>query len=290
MTSLPIDSISTTAYLTAYCRAAESERPDAHFRDPYARLLAGKRGRDAMRRVPAPELTVAASTVRTCQLDALILEAVRDQRIDTVLNLGAGLDMRPYRLPLSRDLRWIEIDREGVLSYKRSIVSARPNCQLESLAVELADRDARAVAFRRIGAESRKLLIVTEGLLVYFSAEQVAALARDLREIARQRWWLTDLVSPAALELIRRSRVDLPRDGDVELRFAPADGAYAFRAWGWAPERVLWSLDEAERLRRWFIREELWASRLSVRDRQNLQKLFAAVKLNGNRFNKEPYA
>ncbi|HEV7225371.1 MAG TPA: class I SAM-dependent methyltransferase [Pirellulales bacterium] len=287
VTSLPIENVSTTAFLTAYCRAVESDRRDAHFRDPYARLLAGTHGREALRRVPAPELTVAASTVRTCQLDALIIDAIRDQMIDTVLNLGAGLDMRPYRLPAPSDLRWIEIDREDVLSYKRRLVFDRPICQLEALALDLADPEARSDVFRQIGSRSRKLLILTEGLLVYFTAEQVAALARDLREIAQQRWWLTDIVSPFALELIQRSRVDQPRDGDLELTFAPAEGAYVFREWGWEPERVLWSLDEAERLRRWFIREELWSTRLSVRQRQTLQRLFAAVKLNGNRPNKE---
>jgi len=290
VTWLPLESISTTAFLTAYCRAAESDRPDAHFRDHYARLLAGTRGREALRRMPSPALTVAGSTVRTCQLDALIVEAIRDHVVDTVLNLGAGLDMRPYRLPLPSDLRWIEIDREDVLSYKRRLVFDRPICQLEALALDLADPEARSEVFRHIGSRSRKLLIITEGLLVYFTAEQVAALARDLREIAQQRWWLTDIVSPFALELIQRSRVDQPRENDLELTFAPAEGAYFFRKWGWEPERVLSSLDEAERLRRWFIREELWSARLSVRDRQTLQKLFAAVKLHGNRANKEPRA
>jgi len=276
--------------LTAYCRAVESDRPDAHFHDPYARLLAGMRGREALRRVPAPDLTVASSTVRTCQLDALIVAAIRDHVIDTVLNLGAGLDMRPYRLPLPSDLRWVEVDQADVLSYKRGFGFDEPICRVEALALELTDPGARSDAFRQIGSGSRNLLVITEGLLVYFTAEQVAAVARDLRGIARRRWWLTDIVSPAALELIRRGRVDQPCDKDLELTFAPAEGAYFFRKWGWEPERVLWSLDEAERLRRWFIREELWSARLSVRDRQILQKLFAAVKFNGNRTNKETCA
>ncbi|MGH7137381.1 MAG: class I SAM-dependent methyltransferase, partial [Pirellulales bacterium] len=250
-------------------------------------LLAGKRGREALHSIPSPELTVAGCTVRTCQLDALIVQTVRNQLIDTVVNLGAGLDMRPYRLPLPPDLRWIELDHAEILSYKRRLLSGRPICPVEALALELTDPDARSEVFRQIGFEARHLLVITEGLLVYFTAAEVATIARDLRGIAQQRWWLTDIVSPFALELMRSGQVGEPRDNELELIFAPAEGAYFFRAWGWEPERVLWGLDEAERLRRWFIPEELWSARLSLRDRQTLQKLFAAVKLNGNRSQQE---
>lgn len=43
--SLLIENISDTALWVAYYRAMETERPDAHFHDPYARMLAGERGK-----------------------------------------------------------------------------------------------------------------------------------------------------------------------------------------------------------------------------------------------------
>ena len=39
-----VRNISDTALWVAHYRAVESERPDAHFSDPYARALAGERG------------------------------------------------------------------------------------------------------------------------------------------------------------------------------------------------------------------------------------------------------
>ncbi|HEX5051508.1 MAG TPA: class I SAM-dependent methyltransferase, partial [Planctomycetota bacterium] len=42
--STPIRNVSDTALWVAMYRAFESERPDAIFRDPYARRLAGERG------------------------------------------------------------------------------------------------------------------------------------------------------------------------------------------------------------------------------------------------------
>lgn len=287
--TLPIECCSTTAFLTAYCRAVESERSDAHFRDPYARQLAGARGEEALLRLPAPAMSVAGCTVRTCQIDALLLDAVRVHAIDTVLNLGAGLDMRPYRLPLPAKLRWIEVDQAEILSYKRGIIVGVPNCKLESQSLNLADSNARREVFDRVESEARNLLIVTEGLLVYMTEEQVVSLARDLRRLTQQRWWLTDLVSPAALAMMQRSLIDQPSVDDIRLSFAPAQSADFFLEFGWEADRVLWSLDEAQRLRRWFIREELWSANLSTMDRETLQGLLAVVKLNGNRMNKEQY-
>ena len=48
-----IENISDTARWVALYRALESERPDAHFRDPYARRLAGEHGEAIARSMPA---------------------------------------------------------------------------------------------------------------------------------------------------------------------------------------------------------------------------------------------
>jgi len=50
----------------------------------------------------APEAMAFAMVVRTCAIDRLILMAI-EKGIDTVINLGAGLDTRPYRMQLRQD-------------------------------------------------------------------------------------------------------------------------------------------------------------------------------------------
>ncbi|MGC8595949.1 MAG: hypothetical protein ACP5MI_10155 [Candidatus Kryptoniota bacterium] len=47
-----VENISDTAFWVAFYRAMETERSDAHFRDPYARLLAGNRGERIARSIP----------------------------------------------------------------------------------------------------------------------------------------------------------------------------------------------------------------------------------------------
>jgi len=87
---------SDTALLTAGWRAMESSRSDALFHDPLAAGLAGERGLRIARTRPEGAWVVA---IRTVLIDAFLQSAI-SSGIDTVINLGAGLDTRPYRMHL----------------------------------------------------------------------------------------------------------------------------------------------------------------------------------------------
>ena len=126
-----IENVSDTARWVAFYRAMESERSDALFRDPWAKKLAGERGAAIVRHIPRARAMAWALIVRTQVFDELILQAVR-QGADVVLNLAAGFDTRPYRLPLPPSLRWIEVDLPELLAHKeRELAGDRPVCELE---------------------------------------------------------------------------------------------------------------------------------------------------------------
>ena len=103
MTS-PINDVSDTAFWIAYHRALESARPDALFRDPFANRLAGERGRRISENMPSSRIVAWTVALRTRIIDDYIASALRSG-IDTVLCLGAGLDARPYRMPLPAEVR-----------------------------------------------------------------------------------------------------------------------------------------------------------------------------------------
>ncbi len=102
MSAVPLDDVSDTARWVAYFRALESERPDALFQDRHARRLAGERGRAIAEGLAKGPLSWSIA-IRTKVFDELILEAVEVRGARTVVNLAAGLDARPYRLPLPAD-------------------------------------------------------------------------------------------------------------------------------------------------------------------------------------------
>ncbi|HEX5436208.1 MAG TPA: SAM-dependent methyltransferase, partial [Gemmatimonadaceae bacterium] len=197
MPAPPISDVSDTAFMIAAQRAIESERPDALFHDPLAGRLAGEHGREIIASLAGTVLASSWSVaIRTCIVDGFIERAVA-QGADAILNLGAGLDTRPYRLQLPPALRWIEVDYPKVIGYKESLLSdERPVCRLERVPLDLADRPARESLFAELGARSRHILVLTEGVIPYLTTEDVAALANDLASRPAVRNWVVDYFSP----------------------------------------------------------------------------------------------
>jgi O-methyltransferase involved in polyketide biosynthesis len=83
-----------------------------------------------------------ALSVRTVIIDRMIAELLADG-VDTIVNLGAGLDTRPYRLELPHSLKWFEIDFPHMIQYKnQQLAVQKPRCQLARNELDLTDRIA----------------------------------------------------------------------------------------------------------------------------------------------------
>jgi methyltransferase (TIGR00027 family) len=277
-----IENISDTARWVAMYRALESERPDALFRDPYARRLAGERGAAILGAMPNGRSWGWPMVVRTCVMDELILRAIERDGAKTVLNLAAGLDARAYRLPLPRDLRWIDVDLPEILTYKqRMLAGETPACRLESAAVDLTDADRRREQFAE-AAGTGPALVVSEGLLVYLGEDQVRALATDLHAEPALRWWLIDLGSPRLLKMIERRWGSHLKAGNAPFRFAPAEGTRFFEPLGWREREYRSVWEESRRLKRQMPMAWLWnllARFSSEKQRQEGRRMSGIVLL-----------
>jgi methyltransferase (TIGR00027 family) len=258
-----MSSLSDTAYWVAFYRAMETERPDALFRDPYARGLAGERGERIVRTLRRGRSMAWSMVVRTAVFDEIIVERVRRESIGLVLNLAAGLDARPYRLDLPPSLEWVEADLPGIISYKREKLAAvEPVCKLERVEIDLRDRDARRRLFARLGERAERVLVISEGLLIYLDPADVGALARDLHETRSFHLWLTDLAAPKVVQMTNRSWGRELKSAGAAFRFGPAEGAEFFRPFGWKEAEFRGLMEESRRLNRrmpmdWMIR--FWA-------------------------------
>jgi len=269
-----IRDVSDTALWVAMYRAQESERADALFKDPYARRLAGARGEAILAAIPGGKETAWPMVVRTCVFDELILRAVRERGVKTVLNLAAGLDSRPYRLELPADLEWIEVDKPEIIDLKEPELAAEtPRCRLTRVRLDLSDLNERRALFDRLDASGRPTLVITEGLVVYLTAEAVTSLAYDLHERPNLRWWLVDYASPELLKMLEER---WPRRlAAAPFRFAPAEGAAFFTKRGWEPAEERFTMEEARRLKRempfaWFFR--LMSSFASAQTREKYRR------------------
>ncbi len=202
-----VENVSDTAFWVAYYRALETERPDALFRDPLAARLAGEHGRKIALSMPLSRVTAWTLAIRTVIIDDFIEKAL-EEGTDTIVNLGAGLDARPYRMPLPSSLLWIEADYAKMIAYKEErLANEMPRCRLERIKVDLSDDAQRRSLFAAIDARAEKILVLTEGVVPYLTNEQVAALAGDLHSLNHVCYWIAEYFSPDVVKFRERTGV-----------------------------------------------------------------------------------
>jgi len=257
----PLTNLSDTARWVAIYRAMETKRPDAIFRDPYAERLGGARGEAIVDAIKRGRQAAWAMIVRTAVFDEIIRERVKSGGVDLVLNLAAGLDARPWRMhELPSTLRWVDVDLPGILDYKLDMLSGEKTvCRYDAIRLDLKEKPKRRALFSQLGNEAARVLVITEGLLVYLTEEDVGELARDLHAPASFRWWILDIINPRLKKMIERSWGKQLAAGNAPFRFAPAQGSAFFEPFGWREIAFHSAMEEAQRLERemagmWFWR------------------------------------
>jgi methyltransferase (TIGR00027 family) len=244
-----IRNISDTALWVAVYRARETERPSALFRDPFARKLAGQRGEQIAKDLQAGQRYEWPYTARTVRFDQIITEQIK-QGTDMVINLAAGLDTRPYRMDLPPSLKWIEVDLPAMIDHKEGILCGeKPRCILERVRLDLADVAGRRELFQKLGNSAKKVLVATEGLLIYLTRDEVSALGRDLAAQSSFHDWAIDLCSPGLLKMLQKNLGALSEAGSP-LKFGPEEGPEFFNTSGWKPVEVYSMLKTAARIKR----------------------------------------
>jgi methyltransferase (TIGR00027 family) len=249
-TNSSVRNISDTARWVAYFRARETQRPDALFCDPFAERLAGERGFQIANTLAQGNKHEWAWVARTYLFDQFISREIQDGT-DFVVNLAAGLDARPYRMDLPSTLQWVEVDLPEIVSYKEEILgNEKPKCGLERISLDLSDVPGRRALFEQLNRRAKKITVVSEGLLIYFSAEEVASLSSDLTLGDHFQSWIIDLASPGQLKLMQRSTGRQLSEANAAFKFGPPEGANFFVACGWRPTNIQGFLKTAAQLGR----------------------------------------
>jgi methyltransferase (TIGR00027 family) len=244
-----IEHVSDTALWVATYRAQETERPDALFKDPLAAKLVEGRGRRITAGVPKSWRVDWVLSIRTCIIDEYIKKAVADG-VDLVLNLGAGLDTRPYRMDLPASLRWVEVDYPHLIDFKEERLKGdKPRCRLDRYRVDLADGTARGAFFKKIGGECKRALVLTEGVIPYLTNDDVSALAKDLRAEASFKGWIAEYFTEEITKFMNR-RAGKKALARAPFRFQPKDWYALMGAAGWKTREMRYTAIEAERLGR----------------------------------------
>ncbi len=246
MTGELVRNVSDTARWVATYRARESERRDALFHDPLAARLAGDRG--AAIAAQASPHSAWSLVARTKLIDDLVLR-VSAEGCDRLLDLAAGFDTRPYRLPLPPDFSWIEGDLPPLVSEKEALLAnEKPRCRLERRAVDLSDRGARERFLAESTAGAKNVTILTEGLVIYLDPSMVTDLARDFLACQAVRSWILDFNSPRINAEVARHMSGILNN--APFKFAPANGVAFFEELGWKAREIESLFHQAARMKR----------------------------------------
>ena len=254
-----IADVSDTAFWVTHFRAVENARPNPMFQDPFAKTLAGDRGKAIAESMPkTSRYTEWSVLARTVVIDRFIMRAI-EEGIDAIINLGAGLDTRPYRMNLPPTLQWIEADYPNIIEYKQQVLAAEnPRCQLSRVAVDLADTDARNAFFNHAAADANRVLILTEGVIPYLSPDEVATLAGDLLAQERFCYWVTEYLHSSMYRYLQEAaRGDAMKN--APFKFFPQEWYAFFAGQGWVEKETRYFGEIAREFKRkvpmpWFGR------------------------------------
>ncbi len=246
--------VSDTAFWVAWYRWLETQRKDALFHDPLAGKLVGDRGRELARHMGIERAMAWSMALRTYIIDSYIMEAIAGG-VDCVVNLGAGLDTRPYRLDLKPDFPWIEVDFPNIITFKDEMLADdRPVCRLERIVCDLSQDMAREALLSDLQTRGHNILVLTEGVIPYLTNEDVAALAKNLGEQAHINHWITDYFSPLFLGLAARGAIVKQLQKNAPFRFNPGpepdDWPRFFADCGWQIDQMRFIGEEGHKLGR----------------------------------------
>ncbi|MGD9622729.1 MAG: class I SAM-dependent methyltransferase [Mycolicibacterium sp.] len=195
-------SVGATAVMVAAARAAETDRPDALIRDPFAKILVADAGTGAWEylldeafaaKLAEADAEIAAlfqhmgnyQAVRTHFFDDYFARAI-DAGIRQVVILAAGLDSRAFRLPWPAGTTVFEIDQPKVLEYKAATLARHgvaPAAQRYEIPVDL--RQDWPAALRNAGFDPQQPTAwLAEGLLMYLPADAQDRLFNQISELS----------------------------------------------------------------------------------------------------------
>lgn len=172
---ITLQGVEETMLIPLWARAIETRRRDALFRDDRAVEMVEAIDYDfaGFERYDLAQMLRSAVAIRTELLDRAVA-AFLDRHPDaTIVNLGAGLDTRFFRLDNGR-LTWFEVDLPRSMALRNHLLhEGDRHHHVTGSVLETAWLDA-------IGPRSTPVLVVAEGLFMYLDEPALRTLVARL--------------------------------------------------------------------------------------------------------------
>ena len=187
-----LSNLSETLLTPLYARALEGQRKNPHFRDPYAEKII-KTLAPRYQAHQKSKMNRWGCAARTILIDRRVQAYLKKFPQATVINLGAGLDARYYRVDTGQ-LQWVNIDLAEVMALRAHFFPEEERVQNISASVFARDWKAQL-------ATSEPVLIIAEGLLMYFTEAQIRTLFQEIHFYFPQATLVLELMSASFLKM-----------------------------------------------------------------------------------------
>ena len=189
------DNVSETLIIPLYFRAKESVRPDALLVDNAAVELVKRIEYDYSRiRLGAHDQVLII--MRVMEFDRMARKFLAEHPGAVVVHIGCGLDTRYQRLE-DMQVEWYDLDLPEVIALRKRLgLADQGRCHTISASVFDFDWMDKIDL-----APSTPLLLIAEGVFMYFEELQIKSLVLKLREKFRHVDLICDAMTPQLLKM-----------------------------------------------------------------------------------------
>ena len=219
-----LSGITETLLIPLWARAVETRRPDAIVRDPKALAIYESLDYD-FSKFDGAWMTQTGIAIRTRLLDEGTTDFICRHPKAVVINLGAGLSTRFSRLD-NGTIRWYEVDLPEVIGLRRLFFRETKRYRFVSGSV------TEPSTLERIAAGRQPVLVLAEGLFMYFPEEDVRAVFDRLSKCFPGAEMLLEMLAPCALGMGKYDPcLSKIAGGCLDFRWALED-CRAMESWG----------------------------------------------------------
>lgn len=183
---LKFGDIQKTALIPLAIKASETSRPNARIRDVKAKEIIDSLGVDVSKYDPF--LSHEGVVARTIMFRDKLLSILRKYPEALCVNLGCGFDDKFSQVDNGK-LTWFDVDLPDQIAVRRKVYQDRERCTM-------LDGSALDGEWTKKLPKAKVNIIVMEGVLEYFSKEQVKTCLNMLCDSFEHGFLLAELHSP----------------------------------------------------------------------------------------------
>lgn len=184
---IEITGVAETMLITVYARAVETLKKEPRIEDVYAVEMVKKLDYD-FKQYKNAKMSLSGVVLRTMLFDEITKDFISRNPDAVIVNLGAGLDARFFRVDNGKIL-WYDIDLPEVMEIRKHFFKDSRRCKMISKSM------FDYTWIKEIEKRDGPVLFVGEGLLMFLSGEQIKEFLEKLQEKFPQGEILNDILS-----------------------------------------------------------------------------------------------